>query len=1161
LENSVYSDVDYGACIYIFVCCSCVAPLYVTGQASDYYYDDEYIGTLGFDISLTAITELVSTVKFTRRFIAFVMDSSTNAIIMDNTTVALVFGEDVDIFSSPIASEAATTNWPSIFTSIKSHPLSSGYFESTVEVEFPLLNQNITFQGEGTMMTAYVFYYRWDNQIPNWVSVFISPVEDVTNAIWLSNTAASAGEINKVYYDYYVDTSTTAVQFSTFSLHHFGNMVPIKISPTLDAEYAFVQLTSLTIEHASADFSVVNTVYARSEISASSALILQPGDNVTLTYSMNMSMARGMTSLGSLSISLPVSVSDYGALCDALYTVSLAIVLNTKDSTPLSTSSANNKSVTTAIIVIAVIFSICLSGFTYYRVRVHLARSVILRTLPVHKLLVDFSHRRRRTAAGSTSRNNVEVLTKTLLQMLEEEDHCMTAKCRDYDGHTALDIAVSMIPDVSAEILCVLLHNSLPIDPITLEPYPFPGADDDYVDIHVINDKDRYTPQTPEKTSRTRAFTAEQQMIQSIVQHSVRRQSSTDSKNRLRLKVGPGKGDRTHISPTLDGADEANEESGSDDVQALVAALTPYHNYAWTTFVQLTHPLAVRALSQMLHNKPLLAVALGQCTDALERAAVDIASRECKLTIIRASYIAGRFELIGKEHTVHAPNSTAHTPGNSSPPVQAFASSMTAHSLNVSTYSLHNNSTQNFSHLCGAHNNRKKYYEYKSPNSLIVFAYDHVLEHSRLSSRIDVNTRTNLHAHAQPAPRKVALKFMRNKADFEAEVNFRDAGGGLSENYIVAIIEKYDCSGALGPGDDINKDMGAESNGDDDVPSSHITEFFAGACAYGYGQTYKFCVVLEAGEETLHQVIADQNTDVMCADIYQIRQIFHEIVKCVEYLHRQRIVHLNLTAKNIVRCAHKSSINSGRRHSKSDNNKAQQSFKLIDFDIASYFSTSVTTQRTSVSPGPSYNGGTRKSVCAGSMTPPPLVAEANLLPQKVVTAEPQELQYLEGHAQLLFPDMGGVDVVDNVDDSSIHVLAPADVHSAVAHTEIEMSLPSPESNHSAETVRQAAVPSIQATPPKERGHRQSTLYMPPEMLCLEGAMIPTSDHHSKRGKIRSPKVHFRHVKVVHDAVDTTRDTFTDVHGCCGVGDIDEEEYVPHPSYDIWYVALKFVTQA
>ena len=166
--------------------------------------------------------------------------------------------------------------------------------------------------------------------------------------------------------------------------------------------------------------------------------------------------------------------------------------------------------------------------------------------------------------------------------------------------------------------------------------------------------------------------------------------------------------------------------------------------------------------------------------------------------------------------------------------------------------------------------------EHKSATSLVRFAVDH---------RLDEVTGVDCHA-------RVALKFMKNRDQFLAEIETRSSADFSSE-FVLMILASFD-------GDAIED------------PQEQL--FRASAVKKGYSD-YPYCLVMDVADTNLQSYILKQN--IAGNDWDEIKRITKSLCYCLRHVHDKFIMHGDIKPMNIV--------------------LANNSVHLIDFDACASF--------------------------------------------------------------------------------------------------------------------------------------------------------------------------------------------------------------------------------
>lgn len=142
-------------------------------------------------------------------------------------------------------------------------------------------------------------------------------------------------------------------------------------------------------------------------------------------------------------------------------------------------------------------------------------------------------------------------------------------------------------------------------------------------------------------------------------------------------------------------------------------------------------------------------------------------------------------------------------------------------------------------------------------------------EPEHVSETCKVFLATNHHIHDSAGASAVALKFMRDKAQFERELTSR---ADLDINYVLPVIKSYD---------------------------SDTDSYFAEQLQRRDLQEFKYLLVLPQCKRSLHAILTHER--ICGSDWDSIRSIFRDIVRAVAYLHSKNLIHGDLKPLNIMR--------------------------------------------------------------------------------------------------------------------------------------------------------------------------------------------------------------------------------------------------------------------
>jgi serine/threonine protein kinase len=120
--------------------------------------------------------------------------------------------------------------------------------------------------------------------------------------------------------------------------------------------------------------------------------------------------------------------------------------------------------------------------------------------------------------------------------------------------------------------------------------------------------------------------------------------------------------------------------------------------------------------------------------------------------------------------------------------------------------------------------------------------------------------------------RRVALKFMKRKSQFEREIGSRSEGF-FDEAYVVNIIRVY---GAM------NDDY---DDGDMELRNERARKGLS---------SYPYCIVMQAGDRSLADILSKEH---LKRDWDRIRSISLSIARCVAHVHSKGFIHGDLKRK------------------------------------------------------------------------------------------------------------------------------------------------------------------------------------------------------------------------------------------------------------------------
>jgi serine/threonine protein kinase len=443
---------------------SCVAPVYLSGRVGNYYYDDTFFASIGLDISLSGISEYLAGYKFTKHFIQFVMDRSGKVVIMQPATVATVFGTNhyKDFFKYKIASLTTdgSTDWESIYNQTLSSSTSSGYFTAR-QVEFPSPDV-VTPKGSGLVRDAYVFYNRWDDDVPDWISVFISSKDEVENATRVKGTSSVS-----------LDYNEGGSNFVTYDLNYTGTLVDVEIyfASNLPDNVVFI--------HSIFDGNTSDGLSRQ----------ISPGSVGSVTYEVAHASSSNQ-------VTIPMLVSGLSDSCSGdnyWHYVKLGInVPGTKNYEGL-------------IIGLVIGFCAFLALVSFAFGRINFARRIALKDLIIHRSLYDV------------------VKDDLILHYLDRPEHVQSAKLRDYDKRTALEIALNHSHTTSL-VIYKLLIDSMPFNLVTGDEY-------------LKEEEHNYAWATVVQSDDERAIEVVSVLLAEYPAYATRLSQSSDRKDRLIIDI------------------------------------------------------------------------------------------------------------------------------------------------------------------------------------------------------------------------------------------------------------------------------------------------------------------------------------------------------------------------------------------------------------------------------------------------------------------------------------------------------------------------------------------------------------------------------------------------------------------------------------------------
>ena len=283
-----------------------MAPVYVTGYAAGYYFNDTFLTSVGVDISLDSVSDLIASLKLSPSNYAFVVDQNAYGVIMDASVLGLIFGEKAGITDNPITVQNQYTNWTNIFNKViaaSSVPGATGYFEVD-NVEFPLLNKShVTYKGSGAVQTAYVFYYALELDATQWYAISLVPKSELENAALTVGVTEQRLSFDRTVID-------KGYQYVYYNLSYVG-YIAVAISPDVISTSAST-LVNFEIDGIRQD--------------NKSSYVVYPGQSIGLTYALNVIEAKS----GKLTMQLLVNDDNY-ITCSMVDIISLSVDVSIND--------------------------------------------------------------------------------------------------------------------------------------------------------------------------------------------------------------------------------------------------------------------------------------------------------------------------------------------------------------------------------------------------------------------------------------------------------------------------------------------------------------------------------------------------------------------------------------------------------------------------------------------------------------------------------------------------------------------------------------------------------------------------------------------------------------------------------------------------------------
>eukprot|EP01036_Dinobryon_divergens_P035576 gene35576-46139_t len=156
-----------------------------------------------------------------------------------------------------------------------------------------------------------------------------------------------------------------------------------------------------------------------------------------------------------------------------------------------------------------------------------------------------------------------------------------------------------------------------------------------------------------------------------------------------------------------------------------------------------------------------------------------------------------------------------------------------------------------------------------------VIAVEKVLHRDHAAVPRNDNTHSNNNSNSHSITVKlVALKFMRDKNQFEKETNARRTGD-FDVKYVLPLLDTFD--------------------GDSDIVENR--DFREDAIIKGF-EEYPYCIVMEAATQDLKRLIDHENIAGMGID--DIRQMMRQLSCCLDHIHKKGLVHGDIKPLNIL---------------------------------------------------------------------------------------------------------------------------------------------------------------------------------------------------------------------------------------------------------------------
>jgi hypothetical protein len=207
---------------------SAVAPYYANNKILDYQFVDEYIGTIGLDIDLLAVSNLLEAVRLTPRSFSFILNYDGETIVSTLPITKLIFGRSATyegiVGMSVNKIPQMTTRWDEITSTILQSSTRSGMLET--RIEFPSQGivemSNLVGKGEGTIEEAYLVFSKFSENVNTWITLSAVPKKELDEA---TDVHIDRGIFSKKYEMTYGD-----IKDSSIVLTHKGILIDLEVS-------------------------------------------------------------------------------------------------------------------------------------------------------------------------------------------------------------------------------------------------------------------------------------------------------------------------------------------------------------------------------------------------------------------------------------------------------------------------------------------------------------------------------------------------------------------------------------------------------------------------------------------------------------------------------------------------------------------------------------------------------------------------------------------------------------------------------------------------------------------------------------------------------------------------------------------------------------------